>query len=316
MHSSSWDTSLHLACESGNKELVQWIYNRASDPKHWLVEGHINQDYPWERALWFDHLEIALTLLKCQAEHIDSVRLYQSLPLVCDQDVKFIQQAMELIQPHLRPISGEAQMQNGLIGMLPYTILYTALENDNVEAFMLVKKVILPADAEDGTLGLPVADLMVEAILCHCSTMIRFIWDNSQLSGDFETLLAGSLQRGLILSPDVVVFLLCFVQPWRIEQRFVSVLYISYVDIDELTCPVGRSHGRGELFHLFACTGNVSRWRLGRGADQTIWFCTGSTPSGIEAGRVRTQTVRCKIFVRPVSIGSLTPLFWKAHWRL
>ena len=220
-HSSSWDTPLHLACESGNKELVQWVYERAEDPKHWLVEGHMHGDYPWERAVLFDHLEIALTLLKYQVEHIDSSRLCQSLPLVCDQDVKFIRQAMELMQTRVHPILTELS-EDQKVELLPYTVLYTALETDCPEAFSLIGKALLPADADDETPVLPDAALMTEALLGHCPSMIRFIWENPHLSADFQTLPTAGFPWGYILSPDVVVFLLCYVQPEMVEQRFVS----------------------------------------------------------------------------------------------
>ena len=60
----SKDHPLHMACGSGNQELVDWILDTPAGQNQRTKTAQRTDDFSWIRALNYDHLALALKLVK------------------------------------------------------------------------------------------------------------------------------------------------------------------------------------------------------------------------------------------------------------
>ena len=64
------DYPLHMACDSGNQELVDWILATPAGRNQLYKEAHREGDFLWNRALDHDHHALALKLVQSNADFI------------------------------------------------------------------------------------------------------------------------------------------------------------------------------------------------------------------------------------------------------
>ena len=64
------DYPLHMACASGNQELVDWILTTPAGQKQIHKPSRRPDDFPWNRALEYNHHELAFKLVNEQITFI------------------------------------------------------------------------------------------------------------------------------------------------------------------------------------------------------------------------------------------------------
>lgn len=72
------DYPLHMACASGNQELVDWILVTPAGQKQLHKVPHCQDDFVWNRALDHDHHALALKLVQSNVDFItkDSIAFW------------------------------------------------------------------------------------------------------------------------------------------------------------------------------------------------------------------------------------------------
>ena len=58
------DYPLHMACGSGNQELVDWVLDTPAGQNQRTKAARCSNDFSWIRALDYDHLALALKLVE------------------------------------------------------------------------------------------------------------------------------------------------------------------------------------------------------------------------------------------------------------